>query len=99
MAETKDILLDEDFDVMAENGDFKIADATLQNQQLLLLTGKGEWKQSPVTGVGLADYLLDDAPVDELHQEIQKQFALDGMKVNKIEGNTWQDTIINSEYV
>jgi len=98
MDKIQDILLDENFDVIAENGDFKMGDATLQNQQLLLLTGKGEWKQSPVVGIGLAEYLLDDAPVDELHQEIQKQFSLDGMKVKKIEGNTWQNTIIDAEY-
>ena len=32
MADPVDILLDDDFDVEAENGDFKTGDATLQNQ-------------------------------------------------------------------
>ena len=98
MAKPQDILLESDFDVSAKNGDFIVADATLQHQQLLLLSDKGDWKASPEVAVGLRTFLLDDMPVDELHQEIQKQFALDGMKVKTIVGTSWEDTIINSDY-
>ncbi len=99
MVNPKDILLDDNMDVKALQGDFEVNDATFQNQQLLLISEKGEWKQSPVVGVGIMSFLLDDVTVHELHQEIQKQFNLDGMKVNKIEGNTWQNTIIDADYV
>ena len=98
MAEPKDILLDENMEMIAERGDFIVGDATLQQQQLLLLSEKGEWKQSPVVGVGIRSFLLDDVTVHELHQEIQKQFALDGMHVSKIEGNDWKNTIIDADY-
>ncbi len=98
MGKPADILLDENMDVQVANGDFVIGDATLQNQKLLLLSEKGEWKQSPEMGVGLRSFLLDDATVHELHQEIQKQFSLDGMKVKSITGTTWANTIIDADY-
>jgi len=99
MPNPKDILLDENFDVVAKDGDFVVGDATLQNQQLLLLSQKGEWKQEPQVGVGIRDFLLDDANVHEMHQAIQKQFALDGMQVNEIKGKTWDSTTIDANYV
>ena len=93
-----DILLDEDFDMKAKNGDFIVADATLQNQQLILLSHKGEFKKDPQVGIGLSNYLLDDANVHELHQEIQLQFELDGMNIKEITGKTWKETSITAEY-
>ncbi|MDP2723211.1 MAG: hypothetical protein Q8O72_10670 [Bacteroidales bacterium] len=98
MAKTTDILLDADFDLQAKNGDFVLGDATLQNQQLILLSHKGELKQEPLLGVGLRNYLLDDATIHEMHQEIQKQFSLDGMTVNEISGNNWSTTKIDANY-
>lgn len=98
MARPKDILLDDNMDVKSKNGDFVIEDSTLQNQQLLLVSEKGEWKENPVVGIGIRSWLLDDATVHELHQEIQKQFSLDGMRVNKITGNTYFDTVIDADY-
>jgi hypothetical protein len=58
-----------------------IADATYQNQSLLLLTQKGEWKEKPLVGVGLNNYLLDDGSTDELFREVASQFTADGMRV------------------
>ena len=93
-----DILLDEDFDMQAKDGDFIVGDATLQHQQLLLLSQKGEFKQSPYVGVGISNFLLDDANVHELHQEIQNQFEIDGMKIIEITGKTWEETEITASY-
>ncbi len=98
MAKPTDILLDDSMDVQAFAGDFVVGDATLQHQQLLLLSEKGEWKQSPEVGVGIMSYLLDDVTIHEMHQEIQKQFSLDGMRVRKIEGNAWDNTSIEADY-
>jgi len=98
MASPIDILLDENFDIKVENGDFVVGDATLQNQQLILISQKGEFKENPLVGVGIRNYLLDDATIHEMHQDIQKQFAADGMNVAEISGETWNTTIINAEY-
>lgn len=79
--EAKDILLDDDHDLLIENGDFKIGFAEDQNISLILLSEKGSWRQSPLTGVGLAKYL--NAPfaprdLDDLKQAIKIQLQLDG---------------------
>lgn len=79
----KDYLLDENDDLVIQGGDFKVGESTEQHKSLLLRLQKGELRQFPKTGVGLADYLLDESPND-LWLEIQKQFEADGMVVRKI---------------
>jgi len=98
MAKPFDILLDDNFDLQTKGGDFVLGDASLQNQQLILLSHKGEWKQNPLVGVGISNYLLDDVTIHEMHQEIQKQFSIDGMIVNGVKGKTWDSTEIDASY-
>lgn len=78
-----DYLLDNDFDLRIENGDFVAGESSAQHQQLLLLLEKGELRQYPLTGVGLKNFLNDDN-LGELYQEIQKQFKADGLTVNRL---------------
>lgn len=78
-----DYLLDTDFDLRIENGDFVVGESSAQHQQLLLLLEKGELRQYPLTGVGLKNFLNDDN-LGELYQEIQKQFKADGLSVNRL---------------
>ncbi len=94
----KDFKIDEQGDVVIKNGDFATHDATMQNQELILLSHKGEWKQSPWVGVGIEDYIDDEIGVTTLHSEIQKQFELDGMQVQKISGKSVIDTIVLAHY-
>lgn len=93
----KDILLDENFDLMVKDGDFVIGDSTEQNKALLLLAQKGEFRQWPDTGVGINDYLEDDE-LSELGVEIQKQFELDGMKRLNIEVFENGNIVTDGEY-
>jgi len=79
-----DILLDTDtLDLQIKAGDFVIGDATEQNQHLLLLANKGDYKQYPKVGVGINGFLLDEAEQDMM-REIRSQFETDGMKVKKL---------------
>jgi hypothetical protein len=82
----QDILINSSGDLVIENGDFKVADPTSQNQQLIIASQKGEWKQNPLTGVGIADWLKGEKQ-GGLKAEIKQQLKGDGMKVNKIEIN------------
>lgn len=77
-----DIIL-EDFDLKIENGDLVVEDATAQHQELLLLSRKGDIKQSPRVGVDAFNQLLDDNPLD-LMREIRLEFTRDGMKIEKM---------------
>ena len=78
-----DILLNTDLDLDFVNGDLVIGDATKQNQQLLVISSKGDWKENPTIGVGAAGYLKDEDEAG-LMAEIKTQFEKDGMKVSAI---------------
>ena len=84
-----DIALTPDLDMMVADGDLVTEENLKQAQQLLLVTYKGEWKQHPTAGVGVANY-LETASAGELSREIREQFSRDGMKVSsvKISGTT-----------
>lgn len=79
----RDLLLKTDQELDIQNGDFVVGDSTLQHQNLLLMTNKGEWKESPVVGVGILGFLKDE---DEsgLLTEIKRQFEKDGMVVKSV---------------
>lgn len=58
-----------------------------QNQTLLLLLHKGEVKETPHTGVGIADMLLDHDPL-LWRTEIKEQLALDRQTVSSVSVTT-----------
>lgn len=79
-----DILLDDNFDLRIENGDFLTGDGTLQHQQLLLLIQKGELREFPTRGVGIRDWMLDDVQQGDLNTAIKREFEADGMTVEQV---------------
>lgn len=80
----KGIILNEDLTLQVINGSLVIGDTTYQNQKLLLLAEKSEFKSRPMRGVGTKRYLESAFP-DELAREIRLEFIADGMKVNSIQ--------------
>jgi len=80
---TADYLLDEDFDLRIEDGDFISGESTTQHQDLLMMLNKGELRQFPKTGVGVVGFLNDDL-LGDLYGEINTQFRADGMTVRKV---------------
>ncbi len=79
-----DILLDEDGDLRIENGDLVLGEATAQNQELILIAHKGEFKESPEIGVGISNALLSEN-LQDIVNSIRRNFEYDGMQVNKLE--------------
>lgn len=92
-----DILLDEDFELKITNGDFAIGECTQQHQNLLLLSHKGSFRQSPLVGVGLSSFLMDN-DLTRLKEEVQKQFELDGMVFRSLEAESFEDLEIDAFY-
>lgn len=78
-----DIMLDATNDLLIEDGDFVVADATEQHQNCLLLANKGDYKTQPMLGVGIFMYINDDEPQDMM-REIRTQFTNDGMEITKM---------------
>jgi hypothetical protein len=87
-----DIILDENYQVAINNGDFIIDVSDVQQQNLLLICDKGDWKESPTVCVGVQRWLNDDEPEDLL-AEIKKEFQRDGMTVNDL--TLTDDKILN----
>lgn len=54
-----------------------------QNQALILITRKGEWKFRPDMGVGIEDAILDDDLLNYRHS-IKEELVKDGMTVRKL---------------
>lgn len=79
----KDILLDENDDLLIVDGDFVIGESTIQHQKLLLHCNKGEFKESPTRCVGLLRF-LETHDTQGLAREVDVEFTKDGMKVHKI---------------
>lgn len=78
-----DILLNTDNDIRIENNDVVLGKSDLQHQELLLVTHKGEFKESPVATVGIVNFLRDDDIEGMLH-ECTVRFTNDGMAVTKM---------------
>jgi hypothetical protein len=85
MAMVKDIILDEFGDLSFENGDFKISDSDQQHCILLINTNVGSWKQYPLCGVGINQYLASSGKTASLKRSIILQLQADGyVKVDVI---------------
>lgn len=66
-----------------KNGRLSIGPVLQQNQALILLLHKGEAKETPYTGVGIEDMLLDHDPL-LWRNEIKEQLALDRQTVSEV---------------
>jgi hypothetical protein len=70
-------------DLDLSSGDIKYADGTEQHKLTTFLSGKGELKERPDLGVGVADYLMDENP-SELLRECRRQCERIGIKVSRV---------------
>jgi hypothetical protein len=83
----KDILVGEDGDLQISKGDFFVGDSDLQHITHIVFASPGDYKQSPIIGVGIMKKL--NSPValqgaNSLKSEITLQLTADNYKVKKI---------------
>ena len=74
----QDFLLDAGGDLLVQGGDLLIGASGTQEIRALLASYRGNWRQTPYVGVGIADELLDDGNLTALQQDIISQLTLDG---------------------
>lgn len=74
-----------------------IGNVTSQNQELIILTNKGEIKDNPTKGVGVVEFLDDEVP-DNLLRAVRTELALDGMEVLKVKFNSNSELEIDANY-
>ncbi|NSW46503.1 MAG: hypothetical protein HPY79_11875 [Bacteroidales bacterium] len=92
----KDIILDNNNEILIRNGDFVIDDGSQQHISLLLLSNQGDFKQYPLTGIGIFKNL--NSPMNatlkaKLYREIKIQLEDNGLNEVNIEGPLNQMTI------
>lgn len=76
-----DLKLDTSYDLAIAGGDFVIADTEQQEVDLILRTNQGEWKNSPLTGCNLFQYLnANYTTTNQVIKNIKQQLQLDGKK-------------------
>lgn len=80
------LLLSDDNDLIVKNGDLQIGDITNQNQDLIIMSAKGEFKEEPLKGVGVEDFLDDESP-ESLLRNIRTELSKEGMKVQQLSIN------------
>ena len=71
------------FALAMEGGALCIGNVKEQNQALILASRKGEWKEFPRLGVGIAD-ILGDTDMLAWKRMITEQLESDGMKVKRL---------------
>ena len=77
-----DILLDDKLNPTLKDGDFVAALSDEQHIQLLLLTDKGSWRESPLAGMAIHRQLrasMRPREVIALRQDIRTQLRADGL--------------------
>ncbi|RYF09884.1 MAG: hypothetical protein EOO42_23355 [Flavobacteriales bacterium] len=95
-----DLLLDENYDIAIDGGDFIAADAEEQHQQLILVASKGSFRESPLTGVNIGRYVkarFTQKQIDALKQQIRLQFQYDGYNQSFVQINSFEDIQINAQ--
>ena len=106
MAKNKGILLTDNMDLdikIVRDADGKIVsglqigDVTRQNQRTIILAQKGEIKEAPTMGVGLASFIDDDDPSDLL-REIRANLREDGQTVNSCGFNSSGKLVVDANY-
>lgn len=72
-----------------------IGNTLYQNQYIIMAAQKGELKEYPMLGVGIAD-IANDNDLLEWKRSIREEFAKDGLKVStlNIDTNTGNMTLI-----
>lgn len=84
-----DYILNDTGDLKIEGGDFAVAESIQQETKLLLISKKGEWKNQPLVGANIQQYLKQREGITDAIREGKIQLKNDGKIVNylRIEGN------------
>ena len=80
-------------DLELAGGGMAVGEVTEQNQYLLLKTHAGEWKESPLVGVGIDD-VVNDHDLERWERAISEALEGDGQMIEKLELTTERLTII-----
>ena len=84
MAIFKDIITDTDFDLSIVNGDISVLESDSQHIDHIITADKGHFRQFPLVGVGIVNFLNSSTEEQEIRQVIKLQLEADGFAVRQI---------------
>jgi hypothetical protein len=84
MATFKDIITNDDFDLSIVNGDISILESDSQHIDHIITADKGHFRQFPLVGVGIVNFINSSSSEQEIRQIIKLQLEADGFAVNQI---------------
>ncbi len=96
----QDFKLNTSRDLQIKDGDFVTGNTDQQNIELLLLSHKGAFKEHPILGVGITDYLKSPEIISRLRleNEISNQLEFDNFSVKELDVNDLENIHIDGTY-
>ncbi len=96
----EDFKLDDNKDLTFGVDDFNIDNTDQQNIELILLSHKGSFKEFPILGVGITDYLKSPEIISRLRleNEISNQLEYDNFEIKEVDVNNLENIIIDGNY-
>lgn len=82
---SQDIILDSNYDLLVEDGDFALGRSEEQEIDLILIAAPGNFRQHPTVGVNLALWVRGENINSQLYQEIETQLRDDGFEDVRID--------------
>lgn len=80
----KDLLLDDDWDLLISNGDLVIGESDQQHIALVVVTAPGHWKENPFLGFNAGMYLGSNSNPAEMKVNLQEQLKSDNAILEKL---------------
>lgn len=78
MEKRKDILVDDNNDLLIENGDFVVGDSDIQHIDHIITAQPGEYKETPQIGLGVINYLKSNTTKTKFKRDLRVQLNFDG---------------------
>ncbi len=92
----KDILLDDDDDLLFEDGDLVVDESSDQEVGLILRSNQGDWRASPMTGFGLQQRIRSQTKRTEFARALGAALDFDGFVQSVVQLSTDGQLIINT---
>jgi hypothetical protein len=96
--EVFDIAIDSTNDIAIVGNDFAIAESTLQHQDDLLIAQPGDFKESPIIGVGIANWINEEITEQDVKSKITREFENDGMIISSLKVAGLNNIKISASY-
>jgi hypothetical protein len=92
--EVNDLLLDSNQELVATtSGDFRTGDASNNLIKYIIISHIGNWKEFPLVGVGVDEYLNSNISADEIETEIKSALQADIFRNPVVDASGFPPTI------